>query len=52
MNDRWQISEDAEGFFELSTRDGQTKLGPLSGEELAGALAVLSELERHLRERR
>jgi hypothetical protein len=52
MNDHWQIQEGSDGLFVLATRDGRTRMDPLPGEELASALAVLSELERYLRERR
>jgi hypothetical protein len=52
MNDSWKITETSSGLYELATRDGSAKLGPMAGDKLAGVLAVVSELERHLREGR
>ena len=52
MNDNWKISEAPSGLYELSVRDGSAKFGPLEGSKLVGVLAVLSELDRHLREGR
>jgi hypothetical protein len=52
MNDTWQVVETASGLYELAARDGSAKLGPMEGKKLVGVLAVVSELERHLREGR
>jgi hypothetical protein len=52
MNDQWKVSETLSGLYELSARDGSAKLGPMKGEELVGSLAVISELDKHLREGR
>jgi len=51
-NDHWQVSEKTDGLYELTARDGSAKLGPMDGKKLVGSLAVISELERHLREGR
>jgi hypothetical protein len=52
MNADWKVSEVSAGVFVLSTHDGAYALGPILGEKLAGALAVISELDRHLHEGR
>ena len=52
MNDSWKVSEPSPGLFELAARDGSAKLGPMKGDKLVGVLAVVNELERHLREGR
>jgi hypothetical protein len=52
MNDQWKVAETSSGLFELTARDGSAKLGPMKGDKLIGVLAVVSELERYLRERR
>ena len=52
MNDSWKVAETASGLYELAARDGSAKLGPMEGKKLAGVLAVVSELEQHLREGR
>jgi len=52
MNDSWKVTETASGLYELAARDGSAKLGPMEDKKLAGVLAVVSELERHLREGR
>jgi len=49
MNDAWKVTETSPGLFELAARDGSAKLGPMKGDKLVGVLAVVSELERHLR---
>ena len=49
MNDSWKVTETSPGLYELAARDGSAKLGPMKGDKLAGVLAVVSELERHLR---
>jgi hypothetical protein len=48
MNADWQITEVSPGSFTLSAQDGVYTLGPIPGEKLASALAVISELDRHL----
>jgi hypothetical protein len=53
MNDHWQVSENENGLYILQSRDDPAvKLGPIEGAILAGIHAVISELERHLREGR
>jgi hypothetical protein len=52
MNDSWKVTETSPGLYELAARDGSAKLGPMKGDKLVGVLAVVSELERHLREGR
>lgn len=52
MNDSWKVTETPSGLYELAARDGSAKLGPMKGDKLSGVLAVVSELERHLREGR
>jgi hypothetical protein len=53
MNDHWQVSENEDGLYTLLSRhDPTVKVGPMKGEALAGAYAVIGELERHLREGR
>jgi hypothetical protein len=52
MNDHWKVEETKSGLYELTARDGSAKLGPMKGDSLVGALAVISELEKHLREGR
>jgi hypothetical protein len=52
MNADWQITEVSPGAFILATHDGAYTLGPIPGEKLASALAVISELDRHLHEGR
>ena len=48
MNDWWKIRETSSGLYELSARDGSSKLAPIDGKSLTGLLAVISELDRHL----
>lgn len=52
-NDHWAVTESEQGLYTLLSR-GQpdAKLGPMEGEQLVGVLAVISELDRHLREGR
>ena len=53
MNDHWQVAETKDGLYILQSRDDSTvKLGPMEGKVLVGALAVISQLEGHLREGR
>jgi len=52
MNDHWKVEETTSGLYELTARDGSAKLGPMKGDALVGALSVISELDRHLREGR
>lgn len=52
MNDHWKVSETSSGLYELVARVGTEKLGPMEGKKMVDILAVISELERHLRERR
>jgi hypothetical protein len=52
MNADWKISEDSSGLYTLEAFDGSAKLGPIDGDKLASALAVISELDRHLGEGR
>jgi len=53
MNDHWQVSENEDGLYTLLSRDDPAlKIGPMEGATLAGILAVVSELERHLCEGR
>jgi hypothetical protein len=52
MNDHWKVEETTSGLYELTARDGSVKLGPMKGDALVGALSVISELDRHLREGR
>jgi hypothetical protein len=52
MNDSWKVTETSPGFYELAARDGSAKLGPMEGDKLVGVLAVISDLERRLREGR
>ena len=49
MNDSWKVTETPSGLYELAARDGSAKLDPMKGDKLVGVLAVVSELERHLR---
>lgn len=55
MNDRWRITEQLSGLYVLLERfpkagEEAMKIGPTSGDNLAWTSAVISELERHLRE--
>lgn len=52
MNDAWKVTETPSGLYELTARDESVKLDPMQGDKLVGVLAVVSELERHLREGR
>jgi len=52
MNDSWTVAETPSGLYELAAKDGSAKLGPVKGDKLAAIAAVVSELERHLREGR
>jgi hypothetical protein len=52
MNDSWKVTKTSSGLYELTARDGSAKLGPLRGDKLVGVAAVISELERYLREGR
>jgi len=49
MNDHWKITENMSGLFEVTARDGPEKIGPIQGARLVGLLAVIAELDRHLR---
>ena len=52
MNDFWTVTKTSSGLYELAARDGSAKLGPMEGDKLVGVVAVISELERYLREGR
>jgi hypothetical protein len=49
-NAEWTITETASGIFELASASGSEKISGLTGPRLVSALAVISELDRHLRE--
>jgi hypothetical protein len=49
-NSDWTVSETNAGKYELATADGSQKISGLTGQQLANALAVLAELDRHIRE--
>ena len=51
QNSDWRITETAKDIFELSSASGAEKIGGLTAKRLASALAVISELDRYLRER-
>jgi len=48
-NSDWTITETVHGVFELSSTSGLEKIGGLTGKRLVSALAVISELDRHLK---
>jgi hypothetical protein len=51
QNSDWTITETAPDIFELASHGGtKKKIGGLTGKRLVSALAVISELDRHLRE--
>jgi hypothetical protein len=52
MNDHWKLSEVSPDLYEVVGRDNPGRIGPMSADKLVGVLAVISELERHLREGR
>jgi hypothetical protein len=52
MNDAWTVTKTSSGLYELAARDESAKLGPMAGDKLVGVVAVISELERYLREGR
>ena len=47
-NENWSINEVESGVFELVSADKTKKMTKLSAKQLASALAVISELARHL----
>ena len=50
QNSDWTITETERGIFELSSTSGAEKIGGLTAKQLVSALAVISELDRYLRE--
>jgi hypothetical protein len=50
-NSDWVVKETAPGVFALTSADGVKTLSDMSGKQLVSILAVISELDRHLRAR-
>jgi len=51
-NSDWTLKETSAGLFEISSADGSSKVGPFPAAKLVSMLAVIGELDRHIRQGR